>query len=201
MFVCILFCGFNGTNGTESLVWQQQQLALGVISKSTQHHFLFNTNKQNEYSATQLERFHLLPVYVCTAKCYKNTLFDDVGVTFIGGYPICPLTRQAQMHVSDSYLIFSTYEWGLKPIWEYRNPCDFSCLHGRGPYPICATWEDKIRFGSLEPCSVNAALDTKLGEHDAKTLKMLKCKYLPIYWPWWKNRVRWLNKKRKIFSV
>ncbi len=76
---------------------------------------LFNTNKQNEYSATQLERFHLLPVYVCTAKCYKNTLFDDVGVAFIGAYPI---------HI----WFISTYEWGLKPIWEYRKPCDFFLL-------------------------------------------------------------------------
>ncbi len=34
----------------------------------------------------------------------------------------------------------------------------FSCLHGRGPYPICATWEGKKNgIGSLEPCSVNAA--------------------------------------------
>ncbi len=110
---------------------------LTTAATSTRHDFktniasdrlLFNTNKQNEYSATQLERFHLLPAYVCTAKCYKNTLFDDVGVAFTGGYPICPLTRQAQMHVSDSYLIFSTYEWGLKPIWEYRKPCDFFLL-------------------------------------------------------------------------
>ncbi len=32
------------------------------------------------------------------------------------------------------------------------------CLHGRGLYPICATWEEKIGIGSLELCSVNAAL-------------------------------------------
>ncbi len=42
------------------------------------------------------------------------------------------------------------HEWGLKPIREYsENPCDFliffSCLHSRGSYPICVTWEEKNR--------------------------------------------------------
>ncbi len=33
----------------------------------------------------------------------------------------------------------------------------FLCLHGQGPYLICATWEEKNWIGSLEPCCVNAA--------------------------------------------
>ncbi len=34
----------------------------------------------------------------------------------------------------------------------------FYCLHGRGPHPICATWEEKNWIGSLDLCSLNAAL-------------------------------------------
>jgi len=33
----------------------------------------------------------------------------------------------------------------------------FSCLHICGSYLICATWEEKIGIGSLEPRNVNAA--------------------------------------------
>ncbi len=32
-----------------------------------------------------------------------------------------------------------------------------SCLHAHNTYPICATWEGKIRVGPLEPCHVNPA--------------------------------------------
>ncbi len=56
MFVCILFCGFNGTNGTETLVCAQ-----AVTHNSSNEHsawfqkqhisasdrLLFNTNERN----------------------------------------------------------------------------------------------------------------------------------------------------------
>ncbi len=51
--------------------------------------------------------------------------------------------RLHNRHVYDSYLIYF-HIW--KPIGE---------SHGRGPYPNCATCEDKIVIGSLELCSVN----------------------------------------------
>ncbi len=90
--------------------------------------------------------FHLLQVgYVCTAKCFKKTNFL-IGVAFTGEYPIWPLTRQAQMHVSDSYLIY--FHIRMRPETDRRiseSMRFFSCLHGRGPYPICATWEEKNR--------------------------------------------------------
>lgn len=36
-----------------------------------------------------------------------------------------------------------TYEWGLKPIWEYQYPCVFSCLCVRWSYLLCVIWERK----------------------------------------------------------
>ncbi len=73
---------------------------------SASDRLLFNTNKRNYYSATQLEMFHLLQLCLYHEMFKKTSLFNDVGVAFTGEYPICPLTRQAQMHVSDSYVIY-----------------------------------------------------------------------------------------------
>ncbi len=77
-------------------------------SNTFQHQIAFYlTNQRNEYSATQLEMFHLLQVCLYREVCKKkNELFNDVGVAFTGEYPICPLTRQAQMHISELHLIY-----------------------------------------------------------------------------------------------
>jgi len=90
----------------------------------------------------------------------KTSLFNDAGVAFTGEYPICPLTRQAQTHVSDSYLIY-LYIW-IRPetdLWISESTRFFFLL----------TWswlisdlcymggKKKIRNGSLEPWSVNGA--------------------------------------------
>ncbi len=86
---------------------------------------LFNTNKWNEYSATQLEMFHLWQV------CLYLKMFKKL-----------------------------TFQWRRSRIYmEKPDLTDliFLCLHGQGPYLICATWEEKNWIGSLEPCCVNAA--------------------------------------------
>ncbi len=46
--------------------------------------------------------------------------------------------------------------------WNLRFHVFFHCLHVHGTDPIYARWEAKTRFGPLEPCSVNTALENRL---------------------------------------
>jgi len=63
-----------------------------------------------------------------------------------------------------------------------ESMCFFSCLHVHVSYPICTTCEKKIWIGSLlEPCNVNAALETesceRLKREKKENKKMKKMKH------------------------
>ncbi len=152
MFVCILFCGFNGTNGTEALVCAR---AVVTDNSSNEHsawfqkqhisasdHLLFNTNEQNEYSVTQLEMFHLL--HVCIPKCLKKTLLlNYVGVAFRGISDLSAYTAGANARIRFISDLFPHMNEAWNRSENIGIHAIFSCLHSRGPYPICATWEEK----------------------------------------------------------
>ncbi len=105
MFVCILFCGFNGTNGTEALVCAQ---AAVTDNSSNEHSAWFQKQHISELDRLLLNKQTKLILCYSTRdvsfvtgmsvprNVLKKKLFNDVGVAFTGEYLICPLTRQVQ---------------------------------------------------------------------------------------------------------
>ncbi len=160
LFVCI--CGFNGTNGTEALVCARAVVTdnssneHSVISKAT--HFRvgspFNTNKQNEYSATQLKRFHLLQVCLYRETFQKLTFRWCMSRIYRGISDLTAYTAGTKAHIRFISDLFPHMNEAWNRSENIGIHVTFSCLHGRRPYPICVTCEDKIGIGSLEPCSV-----------------------------------------------
>lgn len=66
---------------------------------------------------------------------------------------LCNDIRLAMIWISDLFRFFITfiftYEWSLKLIWKYWNPCYFSCLDECGSYLICATLVENLELGHL----------------------------------------------------
>ncbi len=104
-----------------------------VISNTFQRQIAFYlTNTWNEYSATQIERFHCYRWVIVTGmsvpKMFNKTHFDDIGVVFTGEYHGTAGTNARSRFISDLFP-------HMKGNWSEI----FSCLHSRGSYPICAT--------------------------------------------------------------
>ncbi len=167
--VCILFCVLNETNGTEALVCART----AVTDNSSKEHsgwfqkqhisasdrLLFNTNKQNEYSATQLEMYHLLQVYLYH-KMLQKLIFRWRRIRIYWGISdLTAFTGRRKCTYPIHIGFISTYEWGLKPIEDYRNPCDLFLLTRSWARSDLCHMGGKIGIGSLELCRVNAALD------------------------------------------
>ncbi len=104
-------------------------------------------NSSNEHSA---QMFNLLQVCL-----YREIpLLNYIGVAFTGEDLIWLLTRQAQMHISDSYLIYF-------PIWMWPETDQrisesmqvFLLLKRSWAISdLCHMGGKKIWIGSLEPC-------------------------------------------------
>ncbi len=159
MFVCILFCVLNETNGTEALVCART----AVTDNSSKEHsgwfqkqhisasdrLLFNTNKQNEYSATQLEMYHLLQVYLYH-KMLQKLIFRWRRIRIYWGISdLTAFTAGANARIRFISDLFPPMNeaWNRSKIIGIHVTC--SCLQGRGLDPICATWEDKLELGHL----------------------------------------------------
>ncbi len=121
-----------------------QKRALRVISKAIKRQIAFYLTQTNEMNSL-LEMCHLLQV------CLYREIFQKLTfrwrrsrihrrISDVSAY------TAVQMHKSDSYLIYFHMNE------TDRNPCDFFCLRGRGPDPICVTWEDKITWTMLCIC-------------------------------------------------
>ncbi len=136
---------------------RQQQRALRASDR-----LLLNTNERNEYSATLLEIFHLLQVCLYCEMFQKLTFRWRRSRIYRGISDLSAYRAGANARVwfiSDLFL-------HMNEAWNRSENIGvhvtFSCLRGRGPYPICATWEEKIGIGSLELCSVNAAIESNV---------------------------------------
>ncbi len=122
---------------------------------SASDHLLFNTNKRNVYSATQLEMFNLFCRYVCTAKRifqwrrspfyrerYDLTAYTadaNARIRFISDlFPHMNETWNRSENIGIRAIFFPAYT----VVGHVR-----SVPHGR----------KNIGIWSLEPCSVNAA--------------------------------------------
>ncbi len=113
MFVWILFCGFNGTGLKRSSLHEPSSLTTAATSTlrdfksniSASDRLLFN--KPTKWILCYSTRDVSFVTGVSVLRNVKEkSLFNDVGVAFTGEYPICPLTRQAQMHISELHLIY-----------------------------------------------------------------------------------------------
>ncbi len=118
---------------------------------SASDRLLFNTNEQNEYSATQLEMFHLLQVCLYREMFKKRTFLWRRSRIYRGISDVSAYTAGANAHIQFISDLFPHMNWPEIHV-------NFYCLHSRRLYPICATWEEKFGIGSLELCSVNVAL-------------------------------------------
>ncbi len=108
---------------------------------SASDHLLFNTNKRNVYSATQLEMFNLFCRYVCTAKRifqWRRSRFYreryDLTAYTADANALIRFISDLFPHMNEAWN--RSENIGIRAIF-------FPCLHCRGPCPICATWEEK----------------------------------------------------------
>ncbi len=108
--------------------WQQEHSAWFQKQHiSASDRLLFNTNKQNEYSATQLEMYHLLQVYLYH-KMLQKLIFRWRRIRIYRAISdLTAFTAGANARIRFISDLFP-HEWGLKPIEDYRNPCDLFLL-------------------------------------------------------------------------
>ncbi len=86
-------------------------------------------------------------------KTFNKTHFDDVGVTFTGEYHGTAGTNARTRFISDLFP-------HMKGNWS--EIC--SCLHSRGSYPICATWEELGHFDCYQVAMCLQPTDVSISE-------------------------------------
>ncbi len=101
------------------------------------------TNKIN----TLLQRCFICYRYVSTPEMFKKNLTFQWRRSCIyrGISDLTAYTTGANAHIQFISNLFPHMNEAWNRSENIRIHVTFSCLHGRGPYPICATWEEKNR--------------------------------------------------------